>query len=91
MNDNKERNGSTRAWRDLRARILRNSDTCHICGQPGADAIDHITPLARGGTNHPTNLRPAHHNTEPRCNRIKGDKPHAPIIRRSVSLNRPNE
>lgn len=85
-----QRNGSTRAWRQLRDRILRESDICHICGQPGADAVDHIIPVTRGGTNHPTNLRPAHHNVQPKCNRVKGNKNHAPIIRRSGSLNRPN-
>lgn len=86
MND---RPGNTKAWRNLRASILRQSDICHICGQPGADAVDHVIPLARGGSNHPTNLKPAHHNTGDRCNRVKGDKAYAPIIRRSGSLNRP--
>ena len=79
------RNGSTRAWRELRDRILRDSDICHICGQPGADAVDHVIPVSRGGTNHRDNLRPAHHNTGQRCNRVKGNKPHADIIRRSHS------
>ena len=79
----------TKAWRNLRASILRASDICHICGKPGADAIDHVIPLARGGTSDPSNLRPAHHDTGDRCNRVKGDKAHAPILRRSGSLNRP--
>lgn len=89
MTTPQERPKDTTAWRNLRARILRDSDTCHICGKPGADAIDHVIPLARGGTNHPSNLRPAHHDTGDRCNRVKGDRPHAPILRRSGSLNRP--
>ena len=58
------------------ARILAASDICHICGEPGADAIDHVIPLARGGADQEWNLRPAHHNTPNsagiRCNRAKG-------------------
>jgi 5-methylcytosine-specific restriction enzyme A len=30
---------------------------CAICGQP-AEHLDHITPISRGGTDHPTNLQP---------------------------------
>jgi 5-methylcytosine-specific restriction protein A len=30
---------------------------CAICGQPAED-LDHITPINRGGTDHPTNLQP---------------------------------
>lgn len=80
---------SGRAWRELRDRILRDSDICHICGQPGADSVDHLVPVARGGTNDRSNLRPAHHNAGPRCNRVKGDREYAPILRRSGSLARP--
>ena len=81
------RNGSTRRWRELRAQILAASNICGVCGQPGADAVDHKTPIARGGAQYdPNNLQPVHHDVEPRCNRIKGDKPHAPIIKRSGAL-----
>ena len=77
----------------LRDHRLRLDDTCHICGHPGSDVLDHILPKARGGTDHPSNLAPAHHNNPcpdcgNKCNRIKGDRPHAPIIRRSGTLNR---
>lgn len=81
------RNGSTRHWRVLRARILADSDICHICGQPGADGVDHLVAVLRGGTNHPSNLRPAHHDVPPYCNRRKGSKPYAPILKRSGALN----
>jgi 5-methylcytosine-specific restriction protein A len=30
---------------------------CAICGRP-AEHLDHITPLIRAGTDHPTNLQP---------------------------------
>lgn len=82
----RRRNGSTRQWRTLRVRILQANDTCWICGQPGADSIDHVTPVARGGSDNPSNLRPAHHNRPPFCNRIKGDRDHTPIIKRSGTL-----
>lgn len=76
-------------------RILAASDVCHICGHGGADSVDHVVALARGGSDtDPANLRPAHHDVPcptcgERCNRVKADKAWAPIIRRSTSLQRP--
>jgi 5-methylcytosine-specific restriction endonuclease McrA len=65
-----------RPWRSLVARILRrDSGICHICGRPGADSADHLTPFSAGGTDHPSNLAAAHHNVWPNCNRIRGDRP----------------
>lgn len=82
-----KRNGSTRRWRQLRARILAASTVCHICGQPGADAVDHRVPISRGGAQYdPANLAPAHHDVPPHCNRRKGAKDYAPIVRRSGAL-----
>ena len=43
---------------------------CHICEEPYADAIDHVVPVAKGGSDHPDNLRPAHTS----CNSKKGAK-----------------
>lgn len=74
-------------------RILNASDVCHICGHPGADAVDHVTPLARGGRDDATNLAPSHH-FEPcpecgiKCNRVKADHAYAPVVRRSSTLAR---
>lgn len=71
--------------------ILAVDNTCHLCGHPGSDAIDHVIPLARGGTEERSNLRPAHH-TEPcptcgqRCNRLKSDKLMPEIDRRVVLI-----
>ncbi len=67
-------------------RILRDSDTCHICGQPGADAVDHVISIARGGPDVASNKRPAHHDVPPYCNRVKGAREYAPIIKRSGAL-----
>lgn len=83
----------TRAQRAANKRILRGSDICHICGHPGSDAVDHVDPLARGGGDGAANKRPAHH-FDPcptcgiKCNRVKSDKPFAPVIRRSSALDR---
>ena len=42
---------------------------CYICGAP-AEAMDHVIPLARGGSNWPANLRPICGS----CNSMKGAK-----------------
>jgi len=51
------RNGSSRSWRRIRAQILAlDGHRCRICGEPASE-VDHIRPLADGGTDHPSNLR----------------------------------
>lgn len=40
------------------ARIDYFGGLCWVCGGPG-DTLDHVIPLARGGSNWPSNLRPA--------------------------------
>ena len=82
--------GSARQKRN--AKILAASDVCHICGHPGADAVDHVVPLARGGSDiDPLNLRPAHHNTACptcgiKCNQVKGDKLMADVDRKVLLI-----
>ena len=72
------RPANSRAIRERNRRILAASDVCHICGETGADAIDHVIPYARGGTDDPWNLKPAHHNVANSngvyCNRAKSDR-----------------
>ncbi len=53
----------------LRARIEFYGGKCWMCGDV-ADSIDHVIPLARGGSNWPANLRPACRS----CNSRKGAK-----------------
>jgi 5-methylcytosine-specific restriction endonuclease McrA len=84
---------NSRAKRDENHRILKESDVCWLCGHPGSDGVDHKIPLARGGDDELSNKAPAHHdNPCPtcgiKCNRVKGDKLVAPIVRRSGVLNR---
>lgn len=78
------------ARRERNRRILAESDICHICGEPGADSIDHIVALARGGTEHRSNLAPAHHyrpNSQGiKCNMAKAARAYAPVVRRSGAL-----
>jgi 5-methylcytosine-specific restriction endonuclease McrA len=51
------RNGSKRAWRELREQILtRDRWACVVCGEPATE-VDHIVEVRDGGTDHPGNLR----------------------------------
>lgn len=49
------------SYQKKRAAILqRDGYVCWLCGQPGADTVDHVIPRARGGTDDDDNLRAAH-------------------------------
>lgn len=50
--------------------VLAGNPSCAICGLPGADSVDHVLPVALGGTNALSNLRPAHLS----CNCSRGAK-----------------
>lgn len=62
-----------------RAIFVRDRWCCHLCGKgirrhdvvpaPLAPVLDHVIPLAQGGTHEPANVRAAHY----RCNSIKSD------------------
>jgi 5-methylcytosine-specific restriction endonuclease McrA len=63
----------------MRAQILAESDVCILCGHHGADAIDHIIPVAKGGTEERDNKAPIHGVTGcptcgRKCNSEKGDR-----------------
>jgi 5-methylcytosine-specific restriction protein A len=67
--------GSTRRarlpkeWHAQRQRILRiHGRICHLCGGPGADAVDHVRP---GDDHSDENLRPVHDKVPPHCHRAK--------------------
>jgi len=67
------RGGSTRRWRETRSAVLRRDGwVCQVpgcgvrlhprCSASGCDRcahVDHRVPVARGGSDHPSNLRAA--------------------------------
>lgn len=62
-------NLSGRAWYATRARIFARDDhRCQECGAP-AKHLDHITPIAMGGSGDDSNLRALC----ARCNQTKGN------------------
>jgi len=59
-------------WKELRNQIFERDDyTCQYCGIRGAELqCDHVTPISRGGSNHPENLKTACRH----CNQSKHSK-----------------
>lgn len=76
-----------------RATYRRTKPNCAICGKPinynahrddnDALNVDHIIAFTKGGTDTMNNYQPAHR----ACNSKKRARDHAPIIKRSNSLN----
>lgn len=67
--------GSTRSsrlppgWAALRAKVMADhAGVCHLCGQPGADRVDHIVA---GDDHSEANLAPVHDAVPPHCHRAK--------------------
>ncbi|MEV0357118.1 HNH endonuclease [Nocardia sp. NPDC050697] len=61
-----------RGWAALRERVLeRDNWTCHLCGRPGADTVDHRTPVHKGGSHLESNLAAVHDRVAPHCHRTK--------------------
>ncbi|MFF0598072.1 HNH endonuclease [Streptomyces antibioticus] len=79
-------------YRQMRARILRASDVCIMCGHAASDAVDHIVPVARGGARRdPGNLAPIHGvdgcpTCGRKCNNDKGDKLLSEVKRLQTSV-----
>lgn len=82
---------SARAKR-FRSIIRKARPACHICGQPilweanyldpKSFVIDHVVPIAKGGSDTIDNIKAAHRE----CNSKKRARLIAPIVRRSGSL-----
>lgn len=64
-----------KAWMQLKNKVLAAEPLCRYCGSP-ATVVDHIVPVALGGSNDIDNLAGA---CEP-CNKIKRDKPLTPDL-----------
>lgn len=70
--------GSAQARRADRV-MLEHGRICHVCQQPMADQVDHVIPLAEGGADDETNLRPIHslpchrEKTEAEARRARGN------------------
>lgn len=59
MSSNKRLRG--RGLQSLRKRVFAvYGDECWLCGQEGADTIDHLVMVSQGGSDTIDNLRPAH-------------------------------
>jgi len=64
----------TRTWRRTRLVVIAASGgVCALCGEPLGTRVhvDHIVPIAFGGTDDLTNLRATH----ARCNMRRGVRP----------------
>ena len=49
------------AWDTVRRRVLkRDQGVCYLCDQLGAEEVDHLIPVAEGGTSRMDNLASAH-------------------------------
>ena len=79
-------------YRQMRARVLADSDVCIVCGHGRADTADHVIPVARGGARRdPDNLAPIHGVKGcpvclRRCNNEKGDRPLAEVVQLVTSV-----
>lgn len=52
------------------ASVLATQGTvCWLCGRDGSNSADHVKPRSEGGTDDPSNLRPAH---QAPCNASRG-------------------
>ena len=48
--------------------LKRDKGICHLCGEPGADTVDHIK---QGDDHGLDNLAPVHDRIAPHCHRAK--------------------
>lgn len=49
------------AWETLRRKVqARDMGCCYLCGQVGADEVDHLIEVAAGGSNDLSNLASCH-------------------------------
>jgi hypothetical protein len=59
-------------WRTRRLIVLkRDGGICYLCGEPGADTVDHVIPNDDNGLH---NLKAVHDSAPPHCHRYKTSK-----------------
>lgn len=63
--------GSTYRQRLVAATLSTKGNLCWLCGEHGADTVDHRVPRSYGGDDSPENLMPAHLS----CNSERGNAP----------------
>ncbi|MGW3416475.1 HNH endonuclease signature motif containing protein [Streptomyces phaeochromogenes] len=79
-------------FRQMRARLLAESDVCIVCGHSASDTADHVIPVSKGGARlDPDNLAPIHGvNKCPtclrNCNGEKGNRPLAEVTQLVTSV-----
>jgi len=79
-------------YRQVRARILAESDVCIVCGHGAADAVDHVHPRSKGGAKlDPDNLAPIHGVARcpiclRSCNSEKGARSLAEVVQLHTSV-----
>ena len=57
-------------WSYRQEILRRDSYVCHLCGKPGADSVDHLVPVSKGGNDSAINLKAAHLS----CNMSRGNR-----------------
>lgn len=79
-------------FRQMRARLLAESDVCIVCGHGAADTADHVIPVSKGGARRdPDNLAPIHGVAGcpiclRKCNNEKGSRPLAEVTQLVTSV-----
>ncbi|WP_326729722.1 HNH endonuclease [Streptomyces phaeochromogenes] len=79
-------------FRQMRARLLAESDVCIVCGHGASDTADHVIPVSKGGARlDPGNLAPIHGVAGcpvclRKCNSEKGDKPLSAVTQLVTSV-----
>ena len=58
------------SWTYRREILRRDGFICHLCGKRGADTVDHLLPVSKGGNDSSDNLRAAHLS----CNASRGNR-----------------
>lgn len=73
---NRLRKSGWQRQRDSTRTLTQHRGICHVCGQPGATQVDHVKPLAEGGTDTDDNRRPIHadpcHTDKTRAEAVRG-------------------